>query len=452
MPYTHTTWGDLKNQLALRLADSAKIFWTDVELGIQLSESLRAFGLLSAFWRNRGTLNTAAGSAFYNITTSMPSLLGFSVTDRDVIQQLQYHLLESATSQAAWNGTEMFNLSDLRYAIQRRRDQFLSDTGIVVSRSIVDVASPPIGRETLVDTVIDVRRASWISASPESYYSTIWRDDERTLTAADQGWSVNPGIPEAYSILAPPPLTIQFSPIPISSGQVELLTVDSGAALNPASAATVLGIPDDLTPAIKWGALADLLGKDGIARDPTRAQFCEQRYRHYVILARMLPVVLHAEINGMPLIPCTLQELESYSPTWENLQGSPSEIAIASSNMIAISPVPDGVYSVVLDVVQRAPVPTLDSDQLQLGREQLDMILDYAEHLALFKVGGAEWLATVRASNNFLLQSATYNQRLSAAARAALSASEQSQRQKQGIPRRNELGIGVGSLKGVPNA
>lgn len=444
MPYTHTTWADLRTALSLRLGDANQTFWVVSELTSLLYEAIRTFGLCSGFWRERGSFATTSGTAFYDITTEIPSLLGYTVTDRDIIKSLQYHLLESATSQAAWSGTEMFTLDDLRYAVERRRNQFLSDTGTVLTRSLINVASPPIGRQPLPDTVIDVRRAAWLGAAPLNYYNTLWREDERMLTAADQGWSVNPGAPEAYSIMAPPPLTMQLAPVPLSSGQVELLSVDSGASLNPVANATVLGIPDDLTPAVKWGALADLLGMDGIARDPVRAQFAEERYQQYVQLGRILPVIIHAELNGVPLIPCTLQELDASTPNWENSSSAPADIAIAGTNMIALNPVPDGTYSVTLDVVRNADL----SDPVQVGREQLDMILDYAEHLAMFKVGGAEWHATERQANNFLTQCVTYNQRLSAAALAAFSAAGQSQRQKQGVARRlNSSMTGVGALR-----
>lgn len=458
MPYSHTNQGQLKTLLAARLGDPSKVFWIDAELGLLLSEALRTFGLLSAFWRERGTLSTSANTAFYNINSLLTNgatlLLSPTVTDRDIIQQLQYALLESASSQAAWSGTEMFTYQDLATAVANRRNQFLSDTGIVVNRSVVNVASPPSGRQALVQSVIDVRRAAWLGASPQAYYTTLWREDERLLTAADQGWSVNPGAPENYTIMAPPPLQLQLAPPPSVSGQLELLTVDS-TSFDPATAATILGIPDDLTPAIKWGALADLLGIDGIASDLPRSQFCENRYRQYVQLARLLPVVLHAEINGVPLIPSTLQEMDASIPNWQNITASGSnpvqDLILAAPNLIALSAVPDGVYSVTLDVVRRAPMPANDAAQVQLGREQLDMILDYAEHLAMFKVGGAEWRATERQANNFLLQSVTYNQRLSASARAVFSASEQSERQKQGIPRRVQSWLkqtfGAGALK-----
>lgn len=362
---------------------------------------------------------------------------------------LEYSLLEAASDGSTYSGTEMFTYQDLASAIQNRLNQFLSDTGITVNRSVINVASPPIGRQVLDQKTIDVRRVAWQGSSPENYYTTLWREDERLLTAADPGWSVNPGAPEAYSIMAPPPLQLQIVPIPQSNGTIELLTVDS-AALNPATAATILGIPDDLTPAIKWGALADLLGKDGIARDPVRSQFAEQRYQQYVQLARMMPVVIHAELNGVPLIPSTLQEMDASTPNWQNITADPSspvqDLILAAPNLIAISAMPDTAYAVTLDVVRKTPAYA-GSDPVQLGREQLDMILDYAEHLALFKVGGTEWHATERQAQNFMLQSITYNQRISAAARASASAAIQSERQKQGVPRRTQrTGVGVGAL------
>lgn len=449
MAYQHTTYAQLKAQLSARLGDTSELFWTDIELGLHIQESLRTFGLCAGFWRERGTINSAIAIAFYDIQATLSNgislILNPTITDQNIIQQLQYALLESASSQTSWTGTEMFTYNDLVNAIQNRLNQFLSDTGCVVNRSLVNVLSPPIGRQVLDQKTIDVRRMAWLGASPLNYYVPLWREDERLLTAADQGWSVNPGTPEAYSVMAPPPLQVQLSPIPQSSGQIEVLTVDS-TTLNPASMATVLGIPDQLTPAVKWGALADLLGKDGIARDPARSQYCEQRYMQYVQLARALPVVIHAEINGVPLIPCTLQEEESANPLWENSSGAPTDLILAAPNLIALNPVPDGVYSVACDVVREPPIPVNDGDFVQVGREQMDMILDYAEHLALFKVYGAEWHATDRQAMSFFTQALTYNQRISASARSSLVASMQSQRQKHAIPRRLNQGSGVGTL------
>jgi hypothetical protein len=454
MPYSHTSWISLQGALSTRLGDVNQIFWVATEIRLYLEESLRTFGLLSGFWRARGTLHSTANTAFYDINVLLSDgvgqILSTTVTDRDIIEQIQYALLEPATTQSSWPGTEMFTFADVAGAVQNRLNQFMSDTGIVVNRSVIAAAAPPISREDLSGSTVDVRRAAWLGASPENYYRTMWREDERLLTAYDPSWNITPGIPSSYSVMGPPPLVIQIAPPPLTNGQIELLTVDS-KDLAPASSATVLGIPDDLSPAVKWGALADLLGIDGIARDPVRAQFCEQRYQQYVQLAKLLPVALHAEINGVPLIPSTLQEMDASNPNWQNVASNSrnpvQDLVLAAPNLIGLSAVPSTATSVTLDVVRKTPIPALALDPVQIGREQLDMVLDYAENLAMFKVGGAEWHSTERQANNFLLQSVTFNQRMSASARAAASAAFQSEREESGIPRAGKSGFGVGALK-----
>lgn len=452
MPYTHTTFGQLQSALAARLGDAANRFWTGVEIPLYLIEALRTFGVLSGFWRERGTVPVVSGTAFYDLPSlfSLPAVIDFTVTDRDIIQQLQYALLENASSQTTWNGTEQFTYDDLVQAIVRRRNQFLADTGIVLTHSTQAVASPSIGRQALRDSVIDVRRASWVGASPFDYYRTLWREDERALVLANSDWASTSGTPICYSVMAPPPLQMQLAPAPVSSGRLDLVCVESGAALDPATSATALGIPDDLTPAIKWGALADLLGIDGQSRDPARAAFAEQRYQQFVALARMLPLVINAELGGGSIVPTTLNDLDAGSADWQNNSGVPAYLALAGWSMFALFPVPDayGPYSVTLDVVRKAPVPASAGSYVQVGREQIDMILDYAEHLALFKVSGAEWLATQRQGDNFLLQAITYNQRLAASARYVIVPKEDSQRNKFAHPRRQQAD-GVGALPSV---
>lgn len=455
-PYHHVTWVQLQTALSARLADTSQRFWTSSEIPFYLTEALRTFALASGFWRERGEFTTTSGVSFYDINDLLLNgfdlILAPTVTDRDLIQQIELCLLETVNV-VSWSGTEMFTQADMAAAVQNRLNQFMSDTGVVVNRSTTTVLPPQTAREPLDQSTIDVRRAAWVGAAPESYYSLLWRDDERMMTSASSSWSLAPGTPEQYSIMATPPLQIQLSPPPIASGSIELLTVDS-KALDPASAATVLGIPDNLSPAIKWGALADLLGKDGIARDPVRADFCERRYQQFVQMARLLPVVLHAEINGKPLIASTLAEMDAATPNWQNISANAmnpvQDLVLAAPNLAALSAVPSASASVVMDVVRAAPIPETDAGYVQIGREQIDMILDYAEHLAMFKVGGMEWHATERQADNFLLQSITYNQRISASVRAAASAAFQSERQKTEIPRRVDAWLkrtfGVGAV------
>src|SRR5262245_40962467 len=353
---------------------------------------------------------------------------------------MQYHLLEAATSQSVWNGTDMFNMAEVAAAIQRRRDQFLADTGVVLTNFLLNIVPPPSGRVTLPDSVIDVRRAAWLGSAPLDYYTHMWRDDEFALTAGDPTWSISPGTPNGYSVMAPPPIRMQLSPAPQDSGLLDMVTVNAGNALTPATIESLLGIPDNTAWIVKWGALADLLGRDGQGRDPVRAAYCEMRYRQGVELTRLLPVIVHAELNGVPSIPGSLASHDMGSPNWQNITGAPEEILVAGNNLIALANVPADVYSVTLDVVASRPTglcvcPT-SAGFLQLGREQVDMILDYAEHLALFKVGGAEFEATQRQAENFFLQSIAFNQRLSASARYIIKPKDYATAEEHRRPRR----------------
>lgn len=438
----------MRTQLSTRLSDTSNVFWTDTEVGVYLAETLRLYGVLSGFWREQGSFNTSASTAFYDIATQLSTQLGYTVTDRDIIKSIQYHLLESVSTQSSWGGTEQFVYNDIVNAVQNRLNQFMSDTGIVVNESNQAIAAA--GQVTIAETIVDVRRLGWKTGA--NVWSSILRTDERMLTAYDQTWpqTASRDVPTLYSVMAPPPLTVQLYPAP-ANGTLYLYTVDS-KALNPASSATVLGIPDDLTPAIKWGALADLLGKDGLAMDPIRAAYCESRYQQYVQIAQMMPAIVNSKIGASTAaIAGTVYELDNYLPGWQNTTGTPTNIYIGSYNLIGIYPVPTGATSIVLDVVRKAPVPSADGTNLQIGREELDAIIDYAEHLALFKVGGTEWHATDAKMQNFMLQSIVYNQRVSASARAAFSASVQSVRENWTVPRRGSSPVGLGALKEIGN-
>jgi hypothetical protein len=145
-----------------------------------------------------------------------------------------------------------------------------------------------------------------------------------------------------------------------------------------------------------------------------------------------------------------LDDLDAGAVDWQNGTGTPSYLALAGWSMAALYPVPDALasYSLTLDVVRKAPLPVNDAAYVQVGREQIDMILDYAEHLALFKVAGAEWQVTQRQADNFLLQALTYNQRLAASARYVIAPKEDSQRDKFRHPRRQQAD-GLGALPSI---
>lgn len=433
MAYTHTTLAQARSQLSARLQDSANVFFAAAEVGRYIKESLRTWQSLTGYWRAQDTLVTAAGTMYYDLTSLLAlSMRAFTLKDQDLITDMEYHLQEPATP-TVWSGTAQFLLQDFTDALQRRRNQFLVETGCHLTRSTLAMPAPPTGRVSLTDTMIDVRRAAWYSAG--NVFSHLWREDELAMTAFSPTWMGSTATPTSFSIIATPQVTLQVSPNPSAAGTLDLVTVNAGAALNPA-AGVLMGIPDDFCWVVKWGALADLLSKDGPAHDEHRAEYCEKRYQQGVELANLFTCIIQAEISGVPLVVNTLYDLDAFDQDWQNGTAAlPTDLAIAGLNLIVPYPKPDGVYTLTFDLVRNAVVPSADADYLQVGREELEAILGYAEHLAMFKVAGAEFEATSHYWENMIRIASLHSERMSAASRYLETLKDQSRKEQYARPR-----------------
>lgn len=392
--FSTITLSAARTALADRLADPSMVRWVSGELDVYLAEALRTWNAYTAAYRNRGTFQTASQVAFYDLATQIPALRGQTLTNRDLVVDLQYALMETpTTSWPTWAGTNQFDMDDLVGAITRRRDQFLRETGAILTELTQQVITPaPAGREVLPATVLAVRRAAWRSSS--GYITTLRRDDEWGADHYAPRWAQQMTAPPmTYSVAVTPPLRVQVIPPPQDTGALELLIVVAGADLAVASS-TSLGVPNDWAWVIKWGALADLLGRDGLASDPARAAYCEARWQQGVQAATVAPVVLSGRINDRPCMVNSVSDADAFSPTWQSVPGVPQQLLTAGQNLLACWPPPGvlgagGNYSVTVDVVANIPVPTTDQDFLQIDAGTLDPLLDYAQHLASFKEGPA---------------------------------------------------------------
>ncbi len=407
-------------------------FWTTAEINANVVEALRTWNAGARYWRNRVTFNTVAGQAFYDLssTTGTAADLGYTVTDQQLVASIEYSLLEPATY-TAWTGTTQFTLSDVVNALERRRNQFLVETGAVLTNYTQNVAPPFAGRVAISSSVIDVRRLAWQTTG--NYYYPLWREDEWAMDTLLQNWPGTSGTPSVYSVSVVPPFTIQLAAPPMDTGTLNLIVVSAGATLDP-TVGVSMGIPDDYAWVVKWGALADLLGMSGPAADPLRAQYCEKRWEEGIQIAKEAPTVLDARLNNVPLQVSTLYELDTLSPTWQNAPGQPDTVAMAGMNMLVLSPPPDGVYSMTLDIVQNTPVPALTSTALVLSRDIQDAIIDESQHIAAFKQGGEEFMATVAEHERFMRMAGIYRDRTRAQTSNHQSLMDRGQRQKKEIP------------------
>lgn len=390
MPYTAPTLAQAQTALAARLNDPGNVRWVAAELTLYIREALRTWNAWTQHFRDQGSFPTVMGQAFYDLPTELPTLRGYTVTNWDLVTDIQYTLLEPPAPGGTWTGTDQFTLDQLSTAIWRRRDQFLRETGSVLTRAETAYAAPAAsGRLDLDEAVLQVRRAAW---RPDATMTLLplTRTDEWAANNFNPAWPSSTVAPFAYSVSVTPPLILQLlctgAGLP---GTLDLVSVNKGATVDPLVSA-VLGVPDDWAWVIKFGALADLLHGDGLALDPARSQYCEQRWQQGIDLAKRTSVVLAARISDAPCNIGALVDADSYAPVWQLVAGVPRKVLLAGGNLLASWPPPGalgGPWTVTLDVVRNAPVPVLAADVLQIGADVYDSILDYAQHLALTKEG-----------------------------------------------------------------
>jgi hypothetical protein len=405
-------FGTALQELANRLYDSTMQFWSSTELVYYIQEAFRTWNALTSYWRGDFTFLTQQGVVFYDITnaTTAPNTLRpYTITDQYLYNLIEYHLLEPAVGAGPWTGSLQFNIDDILNAVQRRDNEILGVTGCSVTH-FTTVATPD--RIYMPNTTLEIRRVAYIPGSGEGSTVPMFQDDTWGIGAYQPSYTTQPpGTPSTYRISTEPVLSFDAD-VPPLPGQYDLVTIQAGPQLVTTQASTFT-IPDDWTWVLKWGALADLLGKESNAKDLLRAKYCEGRYKQGLQLLSAASAVLAVRANNAPLQIDALKSADLYNPTWQgSAQGPPTEAMTAGLNLIAVPPPDAGPYSLTATVVENAPVPVLVGDCLQVTQDVFDVIIDYAQHLAAFKMGGEEFLATQPLLQRFMQLAALYSSKL----------------------------------------
>lgn len=418
MPYNHTDFGAAKQRLANELGDPNKVFFTDHELGRYITEALRWWGLTAQYFRETGRLQTVAGQSFYYLENSLfdgsgtTLIQGLTVTDRELINDINYALMEPQISSWAggWIGTEMFDLDEITTTLSDSRDEFLKLTACIASGyNLITTQS----RVTLPSDHIRILRAD-INESGSSGPLPMWVDDQVQIYTTFKEASF-PGNkrPRAYAVSYSPQLTLDLWPPPQVSSTLNIQGIRTGVTLNPISLATIMLVPDDASLLLKYRALHDLFTGDGLSRSPLMADYCERRYSDGLeAMANYLSVLWQNDGGPRGQISSVAQWDQS-RPEWRRgTQREPRAVAQLNWNTIAVTPVPDDEYVMTFESVRKAVLPTVDGDFIQVGREHMQAIYDYAHHVALVKCQGAEFGATMGLYESALQAANEYRQQI----------------------------------------
>ena len=217
-------------------------------------------------------------------------------------------------------------------------------------------------------------------------------------------------MPFAYSTVETRPLEIQLIPPPNDGGILQLVCALT-ADIDTTDEDAPLLLPNEYVHAIKYYALHSILSGQNETHDAMRGQYALERYNSIIRVSESRRSVLRVQLNNRNLPLDTLYALDQARYAWQNQRGLP-KFAAASFDLLALAPVPNGNYGVSCDLVASAPLPATFDDYVQLGREEIPYILDYARHLLSFKLGGDEFASSFPLYDNFQAGAARRNTRL----------------------------------------
>ena len=414
MSYTYKTLTQAQADLSSRLYESTGVQWPIAELTLYLQEAIRAWNSLTSFWRGTFAFSLSSAQSWYDLTSQAGTLRPMTVTDNLLLRQIEAHLLEPGTPNypLVWAGSSQFSIQAILSDIAEKRDEVLAETGCYLSEGTVTAGS---GRTVLTDSTLTIRRVAWLPTGTAAYTAApLQQSDVWAQRAFDSNWTTAAqGQPTVWMQSSEPSLSFDVNRVPPCAGNYDVVTVKAGPTLST-TAATILGVPDDWSWVVKFGALACLFGQEGLAKDSLRAGYCEQRYQEGLKLMRAASALLEIRINNIPLWVDSVYNADRFNPNWQGAApGPPTSCYVMGLNLIAFGPPPDaGSYSCSATVVQNAPVPVNAGDYIQVARSDYDSVLDESQHLAMLKAGGAEFLATIPMHQSFLRRAALYNQTL----------------------------------------
>ena len=198
------------------------------------------------------------------------------------MEEIQYSMIEPPDGGQTWP-SGLWDVIEVSGYLTQRQNRFLKDTHLQVG--IADIPGQ-VGnsRYDLPTDWIATVRVVWV---PDA--GSIRPLGRADMFQADHGyptWGYIDGTPSLYTDADVPTLTLQIAPAPNAPGKFQIMYVPMAPALD--GSGDCLTIQPEFHAALKYGVMADMLTKTSQANDPSRAQYCEDRFQLGMEIAEML--------------------------------------------------------------------------------------------------------------------------------------------------------------------
>ena len=402
MAYQHLTFGALKTLAHKRVGAAA--FYTEAEMGLYLIEAFRIWNLLTGHFRKTASVSTTASTIFYNTALHLQT-----VTEQEVLNEMQFHTLETPDSGATLD-SDMWTIGEWVDYINSRMANFTAETKLILNRetpfaSVIDQTQYDLGTAVSTD-LLGVHRVAWLDAAGISH--GLREDSTFTYDRLLRTWTTSAASqePEVYIRAGRPQLKLEIIPAPVAAGTIDILYTKRPAQLPQIADTTTLDLPNEFTPYLKWGALADVFSKEGQAHDPEKAEYCEARYQEGILVARAVlrrQMQGRVEFAGVPLDFETFESMDMGADGWQADDSTPTVWMPVGLTQLAINPAHlAGSGTLDIDGLTSFIVPPTDGTFPDIPHSDVERIVDYAHHLATFKQGGQEFQTGIKMFQNFI--------------------------------------------------
>lgn len=456
-----------QNALLARL--NAGAFWSATECFEYISEALHHWNGLTEQWNQSFDIIDAQGQ-WINLGTLTGSPRLRSVTDQALYGQMAYMLLEPQLSAGAWAGTSQFTLANLQWSLQKRCQEVIQATSCNMAQLTAINATPNVrSGYVLPDTTLEARRNRFFALTNTTtgtassgastltvasavgvvagqtvsatgipagtfvtsvagtsvglslsataavsgqvqFFQPYWltREDSLSYQSFQPEYLQTVGYPMSWSVASDPPLSFEVDLAPTMPGYFEMLALNSSPTFAPPTA-SLLGVPDDWSMVPMYGALADVLGQEPEGTDRQRAAYCLERYTDMTKMMEESNWLLQTLINGKVSYVTSLADMDALAVNWQQSQNNLP--AVIEAGMDFLAPVPGQGQSLALTVVANAPLLDATNTYVQVSRDDWQAVLDYSQHLALFKRGGTEFKSSMPLLKSFYQAAAERNKR-----------------------------------------
>jgi hypothetical protein len=129
-------------------------------------------------------------------------------------------------------------------------------------------------------------------------------------------------------------------------------------------------------------------------------------------------VPLRVTLNGLRLLPATLQQLDGLSESWFSSPGTPTRYFAKGFEQLAVYPQPASPVQISITYAAQPALMVNDTDEPEIEALYHDALLDFAVYLLRAKEGGAEFQNALMYLDRFLTEAARRSQYIKSRSRA----------------------------------